>query len=348
MNLNSKRIFFITSKSANGFASKTSILNKILFSIFIFIFSISISFALGVSDSHFSNKKEIDFFSSKKNENQKLSKPENLICFEKAYPDIIFNSKWDEIKNDYLITVKVPQKDGSIKQEDFYWCGSRFLPKEKFNEKDNYSPLLYFLPDEVPDPSTFSEEQIHNIKQMTSKEKRKSSPIDPPFLFDLIYDLGNQAKTESHIKKIYLFKDWSVNVHEKLKEPIKKIAQKVENLPKNEEINNFFRTLNRTDGFNWRNVRDKESRSYHSIGLAIDILPRGYYQKIIYWSWQKQLNPENWWNTPIKNRWAPPKCIIDIFCEEGFIWGGYWLVWDNMHFEYHPELIEYNKKIRNK
>ncbi|MBQ9624309.1 MAG: M15 family metallopeptidase, partial [Treponema sp.] len=25
--------------------------------------------------------------------------------------------------------------------------------------------------------------------------------------------------------------------------------------------------------------------------------------------------------------------------EEGFIWGGYWVIFDNMHFEYHPELI---------
>ncbi|MDY2825712.1 MAG: M15 family metallopeptidase, partial [Treponema sp.] len=36
---------------------------------------------------------------------------------------------------------------------------------------------------------------------------------------------------------------------------------------------------------------------------------------------------------------TPPQEIIDIFASEGFIWGGTWAVWDNMHFEYHPELI---------
>jgi hypothetical protein len=35
----------------------------------------------------------------------------------------------------------------------------------------------------------------------------------------------------------------------------------------------------------------------------------------------------------------PPKRVIDIFEKEGFIWGGKWTVWDNMHFEYRPELI---------
>ena len=40
----------------------------------------------------------------------------------------------------------------------------------------------------------------------------------------------------------------------------------------------------------------------------------------------------------------PPKEVIDIFLEEGFIWGGNWAIWDNMHFEYHPELTYFAKK----
>ena len=31
--------------------------------------------------------------------------------------------------------------------------------------------------------------------------------------------------------------------------------------------------------------------------------------------------------------------IQEIFEEEGFVWGGKWHLWDNMHFEYRPELI---------
>ena len=47
--------------------------------------------------------------------------------------------------------------------------------------------------------------------------------------------------------------------------------------------------------------------------------------------------------TPLSWRWMPPQAVIDIFEEEGFIWGGKWAIWDNMHFEYHPELIENSK-----
>jgi hypothetical protein len=42
---------------------------------------------------------------------------------------------------------------------------------------------------------------------------------------------------------------------------------------------------------------------------------------------------------PLSERWMPPDIVIDIFEKEGFIWGGKWTVWDNMHFEYRPELI---------
>ena len=44
--------------------------------------------------------------------------------------------------------------------------------------------------------------------------------------------------------------------------------------------------------------------------------------------------------------WIPPLAVIAVFESEGFIWGGKWGVWDNMHFEYRPELIllrEYRK-----
>ena len=42
---------------------------------------------------------------------------------------------------------------------------------------------------------------------------------------------------------------------------------------------------------------------------------------------------------PLKSRWMPPAAVIKAFEDEGFIWGGRWAIWDNMHFEYHPELL---------
>ena len=45
---------------------------------------------------------------------------------------------------------------------------------------------------------------------------------------------------------------------------------------------------------------------------------------------------------PNSKRWMPPKKFIDIFEKEGFIWGGNWVNFDNMHFEYRPELLYFN------
>ena len=41
------------------------------------------------------------------------------------------------------------------------------------------------------------------------------------------------------------------------------------------------------------------------------------------------------------------KCGIlfdEHFEKHGFIWGGKWIIWDNMHFEYRPEVVIYNRK----
>lgn len=270
--------------------------------------------------------------------------PQGLLIFRKAYPDVEFIPSFDRTENDWYIHVLVKSADGKKTDTALYWCESRFLPKEKLPQKEKYRLMLYTYPKEVADPKQFSEEQIARIKNFTSTENRQNGAIDPPFLFNAIYDVADRAHTESHIKKIPFLNGRSVNVHEKIEEPLTRVSERIMALPRTEEIEQFFATLARTDGFNWRSVRDTQSRSFHSIGLAIDVLPRGYYQKIIYWSWQKKLHPDTWWSTPLESRWKPPEEIIDIFEEEGFIWGGKWIVWDNMHFEYRPELILHSKR----
>lgn len=283
-------------------------------------------------------------FSFSKNQKlqTKTDEPENLYVFKKAYPEVEFKSEYDTNKNDYLISV-FTKKGGTTSETKLYWCESRFLPENQIQNKERYRKMLYKYQSEPKNPKTFTTEEIEQIKNFTSKENRTNGAIDPPFLYNAIYDCKTRASTESHIISIpFLTK--TINVHEKIAEPLKRVSKKIMSLPKNEEISDFFATLTRTDGFNWRSVRDTQSRSFHSVGLAIDILPKGYYQRIIYWAWQKQLRPNDWFMTPLEKRWAPPKKIIEIFAEEGFIWGGTWIVWDNMHFEYHPELLIYAKQ----
>ena len=60
---------------------------------------------------------------------------------------------------------------------------------------------------------------------------------------------------------------------------------------------------------------------------------------------QCTIDPDGWMTLPLDKRWMPPLKVIQAFESEGFIWGGKWPVWDNMHFEYRPELIEYTRAM---
>jgi D-alanyl-D-alanine carboxypeptidase len=76
---------------------------------------------------------------------------------------------------------------------------------------------------------------------------------------------------------------------------------------------------------NERNIAGTDRPSAHSWGIAIDINPA----LSNYWRWEK-----NGWRNQI------PQAIVDAFEAEGFIWGGRWIHFDTMHFEYRPELLD--------
>jgi hypothetical protein len=76
--------------------------------------------------------------------------------------------------------------------------------------------------------------------------------------------------------------------------------------------------------YNCRTIADTGEPSMHSWGAAIDINPA----HADYWLWHR--------NGQVSQ--IPPE-IVDIFERHGFIWGGKWLHYDTMHFEYRPELL---------
>jgi hypothetical protein len=76
--------------------------------------------------------------------------------------------------------------------------------------------------------------------------------------------------------------------------------------------------------YSCRTVADTGEPSMHSWGAAIDI---------------NAAHADYWlWHGSGETRRTPPE-IVDIFERHGFIWGGKWLHYDTMHFEYRPELL---------
>ncbi len=76
-----------------------------------------------------------------------------------------------------------------------------------------------------------------------------------------------------------------------------------------------------------RAVADTGQTSAHAWGAALDINTR----YADYWFWRRGQGYEN----------RIPSEIIAAFERHGFIWGGRWVHYDTMHFEFRPELTGY-------
>ena len=101
-------------------------------------------------------------------------------------------------------------------------------------------------------------------------------------------------------------------------------------------VRSWIDNIGTMHGWSWRNVAGSQSRSYHSYGIAVDILPKSLGGKETYWLWAMQKR-RDWWNVSYNERFHPPDAVIKAFETFGFIWGGKWLIYDTMHFEYRPE-----------
>lgn len=85
--------------------------------------------------------------------------------------------------------------------------------------------------------------------------------------------------------------------------------------------------------YNCRPVAGTNQTSMHSYGAAIDINTGSS----DYWRWSRSARGD----TPAYRNRIPPE-IVAIFERHGFIWGGRWSHFDTMHFEYRPELLDYD------
>lgn len=264
--------------------------------------------------------------------------PAELQIFRDGYSGISFDANYDKEKDDWLVDMTFGEAT-----TQFYWAGGRFVPPEKYEEREKFWSLLYNYAKEIPDPANFTEEEVERIRKFSSPENRRNSGGSPQFFYDAVYDCTTQRSVERHIVR-HRFLGYGVNAHERLREPFARVEQRILEMAKtDEEVKKFLDTLANVDGYNWRPIRDSGKRSFHSIGIAIDVLPERWGHKNIYWAWRRDIDPDNWMLLPLDRRWMPPLAVIDIFEDEGFIWGGKWTIWDNMHFEYHPELVLYRK-----
>lgn len=274
---------------------------------------------------------------SQKQSNQKvrqLSINDEFYIFCKAYPFAEFKLEYDDEVDDMKLLVTSYGKTTIL-----YYCDGLYLPKEELSNRDHYSRVIYNYQRKLRDPSDFTEEEKQRIRNYGSNENRKNGKVSSKFIFDAIYDSFTRRSTETHLRNMTLWEK-PLSVNRMVGEVVDRVEANVYELGKTDaEVAEFLRTLGRCWGYNWRQIRDAPTKSFHSYGIALDILPRGWENKIVYWNYEKQKGNEDWMMIPLADRWLPPSAVVKAFEDEGFIWGGRWAIWDNMHFEYHPELL---------
>ncbi len=291
-----------------------------------------------------------DTLDSSMNEENTLKSSERISFSElEERPDIVFNSYKeaypDSIHDVYKLDGEwvMQMNDGEL----FYWAEGRILAEDKKDNWEEYRPyFLYPNYGTARDPSEYTVDDIQRLRDYTNPSSRGAAQLPQDLeLMKYLLGVGNREETEKSLVSKTLFGE-TIRVNKVAATHLDSINNQVYELATtNAEVNQFLETLGDVSSFNWRVIAGTDRLSNHSYGLAIDVLPKNSGSQMIYWAWVRDVN-EDWMLVPQENLWSPPQEVIDIFYNHGYIWGGTWPLYDNMHFEYRPETVELAKYVK--
>jgi hypothetical protein len=267
---------------------------------------------------------------------------------------------------------KVEYKNGDwtiqAGSETFYWAGGRMLPEGLRGEAEKWRPHYFgAYPAAVPPPGIYSPEYVESLRALgnAGAEDCVPAPEDRHRGFEAaLYGGSLRAEIEKHLEPAS-FLGRRIVVHRDIVEALKRVEAAIRGAAERERagkgalgagpggsenggsLEEFLGSIGQAGAYNWRAIRGSGRMSYHSWGLAVDLLPKKRDHRAIYWLWEQARN-KDWMLVPPENRWNPPAAVIRAFENEGFIWGGKWALYDNMHFEYRPELHEINRILASK
>jgi hypothetical protein len=246
--------------------------------------------------------------------------------------------------------------------ETFYWAGGRLLPEGLRGEEEKWRPHSFGLyPAAVPPPKIYSPDYIESLRtQGNAGAEDASAPENRHRGFEAaLYGGSLRMEIEKHLVPVS-FLGRRIVVHRDIVEALKRVEAAIRGAAEREKagkspgsgegggsLEEFIGDIGQVGAYNWRAIRGSRRMSYHSWGLAVDILPKKQDHRAIYWLWERARN-RDWMLVPPEARWNPPAQVIRAFENEGFIWGGKWAFYDNMHFEYRPELHEINRILASK
>lgn len=236
--------------------------------------------------------------------------------------------------------VQIRDGDWAIKIDTtwYYWAHGRFLTEDTRADWEEYVSVRFYNYEKGPQRErVINEELAQRLKEHTLGMNDDNRIRFNNFPDDL-YNVHSRQEAEALMESI-VFLGYRTRVHPLLVSPLARVEAKIIKEAVNKPlVRSFMDGPGQIHGYNWRNIAGTARRSYHSYGMAVDIAPRRY-EKWAYWRWAVDGGVEEWWNIPIGERYQVPLSVIEAFEAEGFVWGGKWLFFDNMHFEYRPEVI---------
>lgn len=247
-----------------------------------------------------------------------------------AYPDIIQGPVWED--DDWVIT---------LREQKFYWAGGRLLNAEARSEPDyeeKYGTYSFHdYPEELPaDPSRASWHRPPYSSPVWRGLQRVRKSHNPEFQ-RLLYNTWKRQDMDNINVREIRFLGFKTKVHVMIIPSLRRIETKLQELRKSDkELDTFLKGIRSISAYLWRNIAGTNRLSLHSYGIAVDFIPYRW-KGDPYWYWVRNRG-EDWTAYPYDKRWQVPEVVIKAFEEEGYIWGGKWYQFDNMHFEYHPEI----------
>jgi hypothetical protein len=225
-----------------------------------------------------------------------------------------------------------------VRGEWFYYAQGRLLPERLRSRAAEYDPLpFYSYSAELPpwkEPAAGEAERFSNA----ARQRREHPPKRSQYFYDALWAAHDRNESYARLKTIR-FLGKSVLIHYAILEELTLVEERVNKEAETDAtVKQWIAEIDTVTAWNWRNIAETQSRSYHAYGAAVDLLPANYRSAETYWLWTAERKPQ-WWTVPYSERLHPPEKVIKAFEAYGFIWGGKWMFYDTMHFEYRPEIL---------
>jgi hypothetical protein len=226
----------------------------------------------------------------------------------------------------------------SVQGEWFYYAQGRLLPEKLRSQAGEYDAQPFYpYTAELPpwkDPGPEDAERFAG----SARRRQEHPPKRSLHFYDALWRAHNRDESYERVKSIR-FLGQSILVHYSIMEELALVEERIRQEAKTDSVvQQWINNIDSVTAWNWRNIAQTQSRSYHAYGAAIDLLPANYQNANTYWLWTAETNAQ-WWTVPYSRRLHPPDKVIKAFEAYGFIWGGKWMFYDTMHFEYRPEIL---------